>query len=46
MAFEAAAFNSLSNDEIKNSVDMSSLISDRTKRFAKVLNIGVNRLLS
>ena len=46
MAFEAAAFDLLSDDEIKNDSDISSLISDRTMQLADTLNIDLNRLLS
>ena len=46
MAFEAAAFDLLSDDEIKNSSDISSFILDRVTQLANTLNIDLNRLIS
>src|SRR3990167_4427199 len=45
VAFEAAAFDLLSNDELKNNGDLSALILSRTKLLSDALNIEQTRLL-
>lgn len=45
MAFEAAAFDLLSNDELKNTTDLPELILSRTKLLSEALNIEQTRLL-
>ncbi|PIZ03658.1 MAG: aminoglycoside phosphotransferase [Gammaproteobacteria bacterium CG_4_10_14_0_8_um_filter_38_16] len=45
VAFEAAAFDLLSNDELKNNDDLSELIFSRTKLLSDELHIEQTRLL-
>lgn len=45
VAFEAAAFDLLSNDELKNTGDIAELILFRTKLLSDVLHIEQTRLL-
>lgn len=46
MAFEAAAFDLMSNDEIKANLNLSALIETRVHLLSKGLEIDFNRLLS
>jgi streptomycin 6-kinase len=46
MAFEAAAFDCLSPDELKDSQQVTSKIIDRVEKLAITLRIDFNRLLA
>lgn len=46
MAFDTAAFDLLSPNEIKNNQNISALIEDRISLLAKILDLNFNRLLA